>query len=158
MNPKPDHADVRVPPPLYYAVGFALGAVLHRTVGHDRFPKEVVGPARTVGWVMGAIGLLIDVYAVVRFRFAHTSLLPIRPTTTIVTAGPYRFTRNPMYLGLALLYLGIALVVGYAWPLVFLPFVVLAVDRFVISREERYLEEKFGEAYRRYCKSVHRWL
>jgi protein-S-isoprenylcysteine O-methyltransferase Ste14 len=81
-----------------------------------------------------------------------------RPTTTIVEKGPYRFTRNPMYLAMSCAYLGLALVLNNLWALVLLPFVVLVVDRFVIRREESYLTAKFGDPYREYCARVRRWL
>jgi protein-S-isoprenylcysteine O-methyltransferase Ste14 len=82
----------------------------------------------------------------------------IPASTAVVTGGPYRFTRNPMYVAMALLYLGLPPVLGYAWPYLFFPAAVLAVNAFVIPREERYLEEKFGEPYRVYRGIVRRWL
>ena len=72
--------------------------------------------------------------------------------------GPFRFTRNPLYLGLALLYLGIALWLGVLWPVVLLPALILLVQQVVILREEAYLESRFGEAYRAYRARVRRWF
>ena len=88
----------------------------------------------------------------------RTSPLPIKPTTAIVATGPYRFTRNPMYVGLAALYLGITLWVDSLWPVLFLPAVLFMIQRFVIAREERYLEAKFGDQYRGYKARVRRWI
>jgi protein-S-isoprenylcysteine O-methyltransferase Ste14 len=82
----------------------------------------------------------------------------MRPTTAIVFTGPYRFTRNPMYLGLALLQAGLAMVTNSLWPLLTLAPVIVAVRRLVIDREERYLEAKFGEEYRAYKARVRRWV
>ena len=82
----------------------------------------------------------------------------MRPTRTIVVKGPYRFTRNPMYVALSVAYLGIALIINSVWSLVFLPFVVLLVDRYVIHREESYLVRKFGTEYDAYRGRVRRWL
>ena len=96
--------------------------------------------------------------AMILFFRARTSPLPIKPTTAIVETGPYRFTRNPMYLGLGLLYLGITLWVDTLWPLLCLPLVIFLVQRFVIEREERYLEAKFGEGYHAYKARVRRWI
>jgi protein-S-isoprenylcysteine O-methyltransferase Ste14 len=93
-----------------------------------------------------------------RFRSARTSMVPMRPSTALVTSGPYRVTRNPMYVGMAFLYAGLALLLGVIWSLAFLPAVLLMVDRFVIAREERYLEARFGEEYRAYKGRVRRWL
>ena len=85
-------------------------------------------------------------------------MVPMKPTTALVTSGPYRVTRNPMYVGMAFLYAGLALSLGVIWALALLPAVLLMVDRLVIAREERYLEAKFGEEYRDYKRRVRRWL
>jgi protein-S-isoprenylcysteine O-methyltransferase Ste14 len=76
----------------------------------------------------------------------------------LVTSGPYRFSRNPMYVGLSALYLGLALLFNVAWPLALFPVVVMALFRLVIRREERYLAEAFGETYALYAQRVRRWL
>lgn len=93
-----------------------------------------------------------------RFWAVGTSVVPVRPTTAIVVQGPYRFTRNPMYLGLLLLYLGVAGWFGFAGPLVLAPVLVWVISAYVIAREERYLERKFGGEYLRYKTQVRRWL
>jgi protein-S-isoprenylcysteine O-methyltransferase Ste14 len=82
----------------------------------------------------------------------------MKPDTALVTSGPYRFTRNPMYLGMAFLYVGFAFAFGVIWALAFLPAVIVVVDRFVIAREEPYLERNFGQAYRDYKARVRRWV
>lgn len=158
MGRKRDHAGVWFPPPLLYAIPFAAGMALHQAVGHDRIPAAALAWARPLGIALGAFALLLALLAEVWFARAGTSPLPIRPSTAVVTGGPYRFTRNPMYVALALLYLGLPPVLGYAWPYLFFPAAVLAVNAFVIPREERYLEEKFGEPYRAYRGTVRRWL
>jgi protein-S-isoprenylcysteine O-methyltransferase Ste14 len=155
---KRDHAGIYFPPPLLYAIPFAAGMLLHRAVGGDSFPDSVRLAARIAGFAILVAGILLALIAEIFFARAGTSAIPIRPTKTIVTRGPYRFTRNPMYIALVLDYIGLALAVGYAWPLLFLPLVVLAVDRLVIPNEERYLEAKFGDSYRQYRQSVRRWL
>lgn len=76
----------------------------------------------------------------------------------MVISGPYRFIRNPQYLGIAFLYIALAFAFGVTWALAFLPVVLLIVDRFVIAREESYLEGRFGAAYREYKARVRRWL
>ena len=85
-------------------------------------------------------------------------MIPIRPTTAIVSDGVYRFTRNPMYVSMVAVYVGIALLIRAPWALVLLPLVVLLVDRLVIAKEERYLRGKFGETYTNYCSRVRRWI
>jgi protein-S-isoprenylcysteine O-methyltransferase Ste14 len=110
------------------------------------------------GAICIVIWLALDGSAMLRFRSARTSMVPMKPSTALVTSGPYLATRNPMYVGMAFLYAGLALLLGVIWSLAFLPAVLLMVDRFVIAREERYLEAKFGEEYRAYKGRVRRWL
>ena len=92
------------------------------------------------------------------FRRLGTNVRPSQPATKIATTGPYRWTRNPMYLGMALIYAGLA--IGFDGPIAFalLPLVLIAIQARVIAREERYLEAKFGDDYRRYRAKVRRWL
>jgi protein-S-isoprenylcysteine O-methyltransferase Ste14 len=92
------------------------------------------------------------------FRKYQTGIAPWDPATALVTEGPYRRTRNPMYLGMAALYGGIALGFGLLWALALLPVVILLIDRVVIRREEAYLETKYGDAYRDYRNRVRRWI
>jgi protein-S-isoprenylcysteine O-methyltransferase Ste14 len=150
-----DHAGVVVPPPLFYIVFFLAGVGLQRYVPLPRLPSvagRIAGILLALGW------LGITVWSVRRFWATGTSVIPIRPTTALVVEGPYRFTRNPMYLGLALLYAGIACWFGLVWPLLLVPGLVWVIGAWVIEREERYLSRKFGQAYRAYQASVRRWL
>jgi protein-S-isoprenylcysteine O-methyltransferase Ste14 len=96
--------------------------------------------------------------AIGRFRRAGTAAEPWRPSTALVTGGVYRFTRNPMYLAMVLLHLGLALAVDSAVALALLPSLLALVQAGVVLREERYLERRFGDEYRRYRASVRRWL
>jgi len=152
---EPDRSGVKVPPPLFYIAGFLGGVALEVA-----FPID--GPSSALALAIALIGLAIwlalDGAAMLHFRRARTSMVPMKPTTALVTAGPYRFTRNPMYLGMAVLYAALALSLGVIWALAFLPLVILAVDRLAIAREEPYLEAKFGEQYRQYKGRVRRWL
>jgi protein-S-isoprenylcysteine O-methyltransferase Ste14 len=92
------------------------------------------------------------------FGRAGTPMDPGSPSQAIVTDGPYRMTRNPAYLGMALTYTGIAIVSSAPWALVPLPVVIAVIDRGVIAREERYLERKFGARYTDYKRRVRRWV
>lgn len=150
-----DHAAVWVPPPLIYAAGFLLGGVVQRAV-----PLEGLegGPWRLLGAACMASAVALNASSISSFRRAKTSLVPVKPTSVLVASGPYRFTRNPMYVGLGLLHAGLALWLGMPWALLFLPLVLATVDRFVIRREEGYLARKFGDEYVRYAARVRRWL
>jgi protein-S-isoprenylcysteine O-methyltransferase Ste14 len=91
-------------------------------------------------------------------RRAGTNVDPYEPATAVVTEGPYRFTRNPMYVGFTLMYVGISALANALLPILLLPAVQQLMRRGVIEREERYLERKFGDEYRRYKESVGRWI
>jgi len=153
----PDTSGVRVPPPLIYIGLFLVGYALHRTVP-VRLWGDVPPLARLVGWSLVGAGVLLAVGAVVLFRRAGTTPNPTRPTTALVLHGPYRFTRNPMYVGLGLCYLGATLLVNSAWPLMLFPVLIVLVQRWVIAPEEAYLERRFGAEYRAYRARVRRWL
>jgi protein-S-isoprenylcysteine O-methyltransferase Ste14 len=145
---------VIAPPPLIYGIPLLIGLVLQ----HFR-PLAFLPPpwAHLLGPICVALGL-VGLPALVAFRRAGTHPEPWRPVTALVVSGPYRLTRNPMYLGFTLLYLGVSLWVNSAWPLFALPLVLWTVHRGVVLREEAYMEHRFGEAYRAYRARVRRWL
>ena len=151
----PDHAGVKVPPPFIFLAGLGLGGVLEAI-------EPIDGLESPWRWIVLGLGVavfaLLDPPAMGRFRRAGTQLPPFRPTSAIVTDGPFRFTRNPMYLGMTALYIGLAVGFDLIWALTVLPWVVIVIDRYVITREERYLEAKFGEEYLGYKRRVRRWL
>jgi protein-S-isoprenylcysteine O-methyltransferase Ste14 len=150
-----DHADVRVIPPLIYVVVLGGAWLLQKLV-----PLPVTPPAlsRIGGGALIVAGLGLCWWSVGLFRSKHTSIIPIRPSAALVLTGPYRWTRNPMYLGLLLAYIGAALALQLIWGLILLPIVVVAVDRLVIRKEERYLGRAFGPAYDDYRRRVRRWI
>jgi len=152
---RPDNAGVHVPPPLIYFAAFAGGALLRRTV-----PLPIGGGlARVIlAWALAAASVGLAASGVISFWRRHTSVVPIQPATTLVVAGPYRFTRNPMYVGLALLTAATGLWLNTWWVFVLLVPAVLATDRFVIAREEAYLRRRFGAEYEVYTRRVRRWL
>ena len=150
-----DNAGVRVPPPLIYVVIFGLGLLLHQIAPLAVLPAL---PARAAALVFLGVGVVLLVWSNVLFRREHTSLVPIKPSTALVVRGAYRLTRNPMYLGLLCVYIAAALWFGVLWALLLAPLVVLAVQRMVIAKEERYLEQKFGDSYRQYREQVRRWI
>ena len=152
---KTDTSGIRVPPPLYYVAGFVVGVALELIVPMS-WPPFGVRLAATL--LAGGAWLALDGAAMALFRRAGTSMVPMNPATVLVTSGPYRLARNPMYLGMAFLYVALAFAFGVIWALALLPAVIVMVDRFVIAREEPYLERKFGQAYHDYKARVRRWL
>jgi len=151
-----DHAGVVLPPPLIYVAFFLVGLVLGRYVPLPRLP--LVMERRTLAAVLLFSWVILTIWSFRRFWVSGTSIVPVRPATTLVIEGPYRFTRNPMYLGLLLLYTGAACWFGLVWPLLLAPALVVVMDVSVIGHEERYLTRKFGDQYRRYQTDVRRWL
>jgi protein-S-isoprenylcysteine O-methyltransferase Ste14 len=111
-----------------------------------------------IGAGLIAAGVAVAIAGVRRFRSAHTTVLPFGGTTQIVSSGVYRWTRNPMYLGMALTYVGLSFVLNSGWCLLLLPVSLSLVHYFAIRPEERYLTRKFGDEYNRYRSQVRRWL
>jgi protein-S-isoprenylcysteine O-methyltransferase Ste14 len=147
---------VRFPPPLYYVIPLVLSVATELL-----FPAQQLIPplaAAMIGACLIALGVAFASSALVTMRRAGTSPVPLTPTAALVTDGPYRFTRNPMYLALTLGYVGVAIWMQAVWAFVYLPIILLAIRRVVIDREERYLTEKFGETYVSYCRRVRRWI
>jgi protein-S-isoprenylcysteine O-methyltransferase Ste14 len=149
-----DAPGVIAPPPLIYLGGLAIGFGLEAILPSASLPDGL----QWAGCALIVAGLFLAGSFVAVFRRARTNVDPGKPTTTIVTGGPYRLTRNPGYLGMALAYTGIALLAGALWPLLSLIPVLVLIDRAVIAREERYLEAKFGSEYTAYKVRVRRWL
>jgi protein-S-isoprenylcysteine O-methyltransferase Ste14 len=153
-----DTPGVIAPPPLLFALPIALGALLQRLIPIRRPAAELMRVCTDVGIALLVVSLAFGLSANWVFRRAGTSVLPTRPSAALVSRGPFRFTRNPMYLGLTLLDTGVALVAWAPWILILLPGAVLAVRYGVIAREERYLARRFGDAYRDYTARVRRWI
>ena len=149
-----DIPGVVAPPPLIYATGLLLGWGLQRLWPRPWLPASWARPLGLALLVAGLIGIA----GVLAFRRAGTTPNPWRPTTSLVTGGPYRFTRNPMYVGFALWYLAATSWLNALWPLLLLPLVLLVMQRGVIAREEAYLRRRFGREYEEYGARVRRWL
>jgi protein-S-isoprenylcysteine O-methyltransferase Ste14 len=156
MASNADTAGVVAPPPLLFLGALAVGAAVD--FGLVRISTGL--PARLrlgAGAVLAGAAVGLAMAALWRFRTAGTAAEPWRPSTALVTDGVYRFTRNPMYLAMALLYLGITLAMDSGVALILLAPLLALVQAGVIRREERYLERNFGDDYRRYRATVRRW-
>jgi protein-S-isoprenylcysteine O-methyltransferase Ste14 len=106
--------------------------------------------------IVGSIMLALD--SIRRFFRSRTSIVPIRPAAALVLSGPYRFTRNPMYLSLALLTIACGMLLGSWWPILLLAPTLVSIRQFVILPEERYLRRRFGAEYELYTRRVRRWV
>lgn len=149
---------VHYPPPLLFAIGFGLGWLLHRFYPMPLFPGGRNAGAWLSGWALIALALMLLITALLTFLRHRTGVYPNQPATAIVRSGLYRFSRNPMYVALTMLYLGLVLLTNLLWPLLLLPLVLVVLQKAVIRREERYLQEAFGAPYEQYCREVRRWL
>jgi protein-S-isoprenylcysteine O-methyltransferase Ste14 len=142
-------------PPLIFLGALGVGLFLHWLMPVRLLPP---GPALVAGAVLCGAAVAVGIWGSVTMRRAGTSVRPDRPVTVLVTGGPFRFSRNPLYLSLILLYLGITLLLDALWPLLMLMPVLAFVHRRIVLREERFLEVKFGDAYRAYKARVRRWI
>ncbi|MBR0716316.1 isoprenylcysteine carboxylmethyltransferase family protein [Bradyrhizobium liaoningense] len=147
---------LKLPPPIWMLIYILLSAALSWSLGWPEFPGLPLPP---LGIALVAIAFVSPVWALILFRREGTEIVPSSPTNRkLVTSGPYRFTRNPMYLGLVLLALGIAVWVG-AWPMLIAPAAVFATANWVhIPFEEAKMRRQFGAAYDDYVARVRRWV
>lgn len=152
-----DRVGMIAPPPVIFAVPLAAGWLLDR-IAPWPITVEAHDARVTMATVLLIVGLAVAFSAVATFLAAGTPILPLEPATTIVKRGPYRFTRNPMYVGLTLVTLSLALYMNTAWALLLVPVAVAVIDRGVIVPEERYLQHHFAEQYAAYKRQVRRWL
>ena len=154
---EPKTSGVRFPPPLIVLGFLGAGYVVHRVL-----PKSIAGAhvtlLRAAGGILVIAAVTLASSAIVAFRKFGTSPIPTRPTTALVETGPYRFTRNPMYVSMVLLGLGVSLLTNSWWMVVSALGAALALNFLVIAKEERYLGAMFGDAYRNYTARVRRWI
>lgn len=166
MTTTPQHGDAAsaaqdianlglVRPPLVYLVSLASGVAIQLAVPLPFLPGTLAVP---LGVPLVAVAIALFSYSVAKFRAAGTPVPARKPTTAIIRTGPYRFTRNPIYLAFSVFQFGIAIWVNSAWLLATLVGAMALVNYVVIQREERYLERKFGAQYLDYKASTRRWL
>ena len=150
-----DTPKVRIFSPLVYLAGLVVGHFVSWWLPIEALPVRAA-------WIAGAIlfvsGLALGASAMGNFMRSGTTIRPDRASTRLVIAGPYKFTRNPMYVGMAIAYLGVAIADRSLASLLLLPVVLLVIRRAVIANEEAFLERRFGSAYTDYKTKVRRWL
>lgn len=155
MTDEQDNPGIKVPPPLIYLLPLVLGLLLDRRVRVPFLPRDVV---RMVGWPLIGGGVLLGGWFRKTMSDCDAPVRTDRPVPQLTTEGPFRYSRNPAYLGLAMIYAGIAALRNSLWAILFLPLVLVVIQREVIGREERYLERAFGEEYLAYQARVRRWM
>jgi protein-S-isoprenylcysteine O-methyltransferase Ste14 len=155
MTDEPDNPGIRVPPPPVYLLALLLGLLLDRKAHVPFLPR---GVARVLGWPLVGGGMALAAWFVRTMRGVDTTIRIDKPVTSLVQNGPFRYSRNPGYVALAMVYTGIAALRNALWAMLLLPLVVYVIQREVIEREERYLERTFGEEYLNYKRRVRRWV
>jgi protein-S-isoprenylcysteine O-methyltransferase Ste14 len=156
MHDTADTAHVIIHPPIAWGLAVIVGLALNRLVPLPFLPAGL--PVGWLGAMAFALALALGIYSVVTIVRAGSNVPTNRPTTTIVESGPYRFTRNPIYLGMFLGQIGLAIALDNLWLLMMLVPFALVIRYGVVAREEAYLGRKFGDVYRGYCSRVRRWL
>lgn len=149
---------VRFPPPLLFAAGLALGAAIEYAGWALPFSDNNSTAWTLAGAVLITAGAALAVWGVATFLAARTAIMPHHAASRIVTSGPYRFTRNPMYVGMTLAYVGVGFLMNSWWPAVLLPLVLVLLVMLVIRREEAYLGRAFRDEYALYRTRTRRWL
>ncbi len=158
--PKLTNPGVRFPPPSLFLLGVGLAWLLETRVTRIKLVngEGAVKILEGAGVALLIAGLVVLFWGMLTFARAKTAILPMRPASALVNHGPYRFTRNPMYTGMGLAYIGGAIGMNWGWALILFPFVLALLYRFVISREEAYLSAAFGTDYDDYRRRVRRWI
>jgi protein-S-isoprenylcysteine O-methyltransferase Ste14 len=151
-----DTARVMIRPPLAWGLAVIAGLALDWLVPLPFLPAGL--PARWLGATVVVLALALFAWAIVTITRAGSNVPTYRPTIAIVESGPYRFTRNPIYLGMVLALIGLAIAFDTLWLLLMLVPFTLVIRYGVVAREEAYLERKFGDVYRGYRARVRRWL
>jgi len=147
---------VRIPPPLLYLVAILVGLGIHQFLSVPLFPVQGVLP--WLGYPLLLAGLVLMLLTMREIFKVHSTIRPDKAASALVTRGPFRLSRNPIYLGMCLIQISIALSLNSFWILLMLVPSIEVLNKKVIVREERYLESAFGEAYREYCTRVRRWI
>lgn len=145
----------RILPPVIFAGAIVLMVLLHLLIPGPQWPT---GPRGAVGALLVFAGIALNVYCAKLFEDRRTAIKPFEESSKLVVDGPYRFTRNPMYLGLLSILGGVGLLLGSTVPFIVIPVFALVITQRFILVEEAMLAKRFGAAYASYCRSVRRWL
>jgi protein-S-isoprenylcysteine O-methyltransferase Ste14 len=152
-----DNPGVYIPPPLFYVIIFLSAGFMQKRVhlGNSFFKSPVSG---AIGVILILASLFFLIRSLLQFLSSRNTLITIKAASSLQTKGIYSYTRNPMYVGLALVYLGLTCFIGNWWNVILLPLLLFLIQWFVIRKEEAYLEREFGADYNEYKKRVRRWI
>lgn len=158
LNKTKDSPGVIAPPPLIFLSGLILGGIVHWFYPFYTLPPAYLNSSRILGVLLIVFGLGIIFMAKVKMQRAKTNIEPWKPTNAIITDGIYSYSRNPVYVAMALIFFGVKLIFNSVWFTPFLALVLLVMHYGVVLREERYLENKFGKEYLNYKNIIRRWV
>lgn len=147
-----------IPPPLLFLVSYIAGEGLECVVPLALSRLVSIRSGEILGTFFLAVGVAVALVSIATFLIAKTTPVPYRRAAALVTWGPYRLSRNPMYVGVTLIYLGVAALRAVLWPVLLLPVPLVVLNYYVIPQEEALLRAAFGADYERYCARVRRWL
>lgn len=157
MANKKDSPGVYIPPPLFYVLTFLAAVFIQKKFALDDAVFNLQF-TKALGILLLAISFFFLVTSLRRFFLSKNTVILIKPATSLQTNGIYTISRNPMYVGLALIYLGLTFLIGNWWNLILFPLLFLVIQEYVIKSEEKYLARAFGTAYLDYKKTVRRWI
>ena len=157
MVNKKDSPGVYIPPPLFYVLFFLAAVFIQKkvSINDSLFHLQIT---KIIGILFLVISLFFLVTSLMKFFQSKNTLILIKPASSLQTNGIYSISRNPMYVGLAIVYLGITCFIGNWWNIILFPLLLLVIQEYIIKREEKYLERAFGEKYLDYKSRVRRWL
>ncbi len=158
MKKQKDSAEIVAKPPVIYGIPLLIGILLNSFFSLKIFPEGTSTSLLILSWILVVFGFFIAGWVLSIFLKKGEDISPDRPTKIIITNGPFRFSRNPVYLSLNIVYFGISLILNNLWLIIFWPFAFLILRYGVVSKEEQYLERKFGKKYLVYKKRTRRWF
>jgi len=157
MESQNDNPRIYIPPPLLYVATFFIANLIQRLLPLNK-AFFYSAPSKLVGSAIILTGLVFTIPALRQFFQTKNTLITIKPANSLQTTGIYSVSRNPMYISLLLIYTGLSFIIGNWWNLVLLPLLIFIVQEYVIKREEKYLERRFGKLYFDYKAKVRRWI
>jgi len=157
MESKKDSPGVYIPPPLFYVLTFLLAIYIQKKFAVNEAIFQLL-VTKLIGMFFLGISLVFLYTSLRKFILTKNTILLIKPASSLQTNGVYTISRNPMYVSLCLIYLGLSCLVGNWWNIILFPILFFIVQEYIIKREEKYLERAFGAEYLDYQKKVRRWL
>jgi protein-S-isoprenylcysteine O-methyltransferase Ste14 len=148
---------VYIPPPLFYILIFIVAVLIQKQIPiADTLFQSLT--LKVVGMFLIIISLFFSARSLGQFIRSKNTVITIKPATILQTSGIYRISRNPMYVGVTIMYLGITCIIGNWWNIILLPLLILILQEYVIKHEEKYLAYEFGQQYEEYRRNVRRWF